>query len=229
MNFAVLLLGGVGTRTGLNIPKQFIKIKEYPLFYYPLKSLDDSKNIDKILLVADLNYASYIKTIIKKCNIKKVVSIVSCGENRMLSVRNALTTLKHKFSIKDDDICLIHDAARPLLDETTISNNVSLAISKKAVTTVLASEDTLCLSNDSQISSYLNRDLVFKILTPQTFEFKLLYDAHINSNKIYTDDSHIIYDLNVPVSVVLGNKKLFKVTTMEDLTLIRYYLSLENK
>ena len=140
---------------------------------------------------------------------------------RQESVFNGLKEIK-SFAT-DNDIVLIHDAARPLISKEIISNNIEACLKHDAVTTALLSKDTVIHSiNQQSINDVPNRKELYQSQTPQTFRLSLILKAHEENKKSdATDDAQLVLSLGKNVFIVEGSSLNFKVTTDEDLTMLK--------
>lgn len=216
MNVALIVAGGSGKRMGLDIPKQFVIIDGKPLLFYAVHAFAFHKDIDDLVLVVPKDYKEEVEGYIKKYSLPKISSIVVGGETRQQSVKNGLDEIKRK-GIQDDDIVLIHDAARPLVSEDIITENVRLARSYGAVMTALPSVDTVVKGTRS-VEKFLNRDEIYLEQTPASFMFKVIYDAHIKAKgNDASDDCSLVKENGIDIQIVKGNRNNFKITTQEDL------------
>lgn len=228
MNYAIILLAGEGKRFGENIPKQFVKINGKPLCYYPIRAFQDNILIDQILLVIQKDYYPTIAKIVVDNNFNKVKYVILGGQTRKQSVHNAITYLSSV--AKNDDIVLIHDGDRPLVDDEIIANNIDAAKENGACTTAIASTDTIILSNEGKmINDIPSRKYCYQVQTPQSFKFSIIKDAHNKSigNENVTDDAQLVLKINHPVYLVEGKTSLLKVTTKDDLAVIKAFISEE--
>ena len=145
MNIALIVAGGTGNRMGLDIPKQFVLVNNKPILIYTIEAFLKHPQIDDIYLVIHQDYLDEVNGWIKTYNLNKVKAVIKGGETRQISVFNGLKEMK-KNGIKDDDIILIHDAARPLVNSTIISNNISTCQKYGAAVTSLGATDTILFS-----------------------------------------------------------------------------------
>ena len=199
MNIAIIVSSGKGTRIrNYNLPKQFIVIKNQPIIAYTLKTFQNASKIDKILVVTSKEYFSLMQEICLENKITKLISIVEGGKTRQESVYNALKYLK-EYQIKDDDIILIHDGVRALISEEIITNNIKASEKYDGVSTALKVKDTIIKVNEEDIlEQTLNRDELYQVQTPQTFKFKIIYNAHLkyaNNFNLFTDDATLVKSL----------------------------------
>ena len=109
MIYFVLLCGGKGERTGLDTPKQYVLIKNKPVFMYSIDQYNKINDAKKLIIVADPHYFGFIKENLNK----QKVTLVEAGASRQESVYNALKSVR---KINNDDIVMIHDSARAYLN-----------------------------------------------------------------------------------------------------------------
>ncbi|EDT79015.1 2-C-methyl-D-erythritol 4-phosphate cytidylyltransferase [Clostridium perfringens] len=229
MNIAIILAGGSGSRMGSDIPKQFIDIYGKPLVIHTIESFDINSNIDYIAVVCKKEWQEDFMIWTRKFGINKLRWIIDGGKTRQESILNALEKIKE--DCNSDDIVLIHDAARPLISQRIIDDNVSMAKKHLAVDTVISSPDTIVNSKDNEtIFNVPLRKELYLGQTPQSFQYGLIYEAHQNArdNKILdaTDDCQLILKMQKKVFLVKGDKLNFKITTFEDLLLLKSIIKL---
>ncbi|MFA5481677.1 MAG: 2-C-methyl-D-erythritol 4-phosphate cytidylyltransferase [Bacilli bacterium] len=221
MNIALILAAGSSHRFNAEMPKQFYEINGRPLIWYAIDSFQKVKAIDLIVLVAKQDHADYLSKIVQDNNFSKVQHIILGGQTRQESSFNGVKFLKN--IAKDDDIVLIHDAARPLVSERIIVDCIEAAIKYNAATTALPADDTTAISFDGEVIGFMpERKNVYRIQTPQAFKLGMIYIAHhLLKNEVdSTDDAGLIFKTFMPVHLVKGDKRLMKVTSLEDV----YYL-----
>lgn len=225
MNIALILAGGKGTRMGMvDQPKQFIDIYGKPIVIHTMEAFDVHEDIDAIAIVCLKEWHDDIRIWTRKYELNKVKWIVEGGETRQQSVFNGLKAIED--DISPDDIVVIHDAARPLISHRIISDNIEEAKRFGAVDTVIPSADTIIQSKDDNIiSSIPVRKELYLGQTPQSFKYSIIWEAHKNASeetlKIATDDCRLVLSYGMDVHLVNGDKLNFKITTMEDLLLLK--------
>lgn len=229
MNIAIILAGGSGTRMGSDTPKQFIDIYGKPLIIHTLEAFDINKDIDYIMVACKNEWESQLKIWIRKYGIGKVKWIVNGGDTRQKSVENCLNILRNE--VLDEDIVLIHDAARPLISQRIINNNIKGALEYSAVDTVIPSSDTIIKStNGETIEDVPVRKELYLGQTPQSFKFSTIYEAHRNAKEKNiedsTDDCQLVIKNNNNVYFIPGDKLNFKITTFEDLLQLKAIIKL---
>ena len=231
MNIALILAAGSGTRMGnTNKPKQFLSIYNKPLIVHTIEAFEMHDDIDTILIVTNDTYIDDVKIWCKQYDLTKVQYIVAGGSSRQESVYNGLKKLE-KIGINDEDIILIHDAARPLISQTIITDNIEACKKYQAVDTVIPSSDTIIRSVDKEtICEIQKRSEQYQGQTPQSFTFKVINDAHeyaksINNTET-TDDCRLVLNMGKDVHLVNGSKLNFKITTFDDLMMLKALLKI---
>ena len=222
MNIAIVLAGGVGARLGADVPKAFVPVCQKPLIIYCLEVLNKSQFIDKIQIVAAEDWMAQVEEWTKEYEVhKKVVGFSIPGDNRQLSIFNALNDVK-VFARAGDSI-FIHDAARPNLSLDLIEESFEGMIGYDGVLPVLPMKDTVYLSHGGrQIDSLLKREEIFAGQAPETFVFGKYYEA----NRVLVESGEIekikgstepAIMAGMKIHMIPGDEKNFKITTQEDL------------
>jgi 2-C-methyl-D-erythritol 4-phosphate cytidylyltransferase len=224
---AIIVAGGKGIRMGQDINKQFIKLKDKEVLALTIEAFSKVEVVDEIIVVISEEEKEFcIKHIIDKYKFNKVKKVVAGGKERQESVYNGLINCN-----KNCEIVLIHDGARPFVTSKMIEESVACAKVFGACTVGIPVKDTIkVITTDNMIASTLKRDELFAVQTPQTFDYKLILEAHEyarNNNLVGTDDTVLIEMMDRNVKVVLGSYLNIKLTTPEDLIFGRAIL--ENK
>lgn len=232
MNIGIILAGGIGSRMGIvDRPKQFIDVYGKPIIIHTLESFDIHNDIDAIAVVCLPEWQEDLKIWLRKYEINKVKWLVDAGQTRQESTFNGLKAIRNEIS--DDDIVIIHDSARPLISNKIITNNIKGAKEFKAVDTVIPSVDTIIKSIDGEgINDVPLRKELYLGQTPQSFEYGLIMESHLDAikNKVEdsTDDCQLVLKSGKQVRLVEGDKLNFKITTMEDLLLLKAIVKIGN-
>lgn len=214
---AIILAGGKGKRMGLEISKQFIELKGKPILYYTLKKFIDNSYIDQIVLVLSKDEIQYCKEEILNKYSLKVDIVVEGGEERQDSVYNALK------SINKTDIVLIHDGARPFVNDRIIEDGIKYANYYGAAAPGVMPKDTIKIKDSSNFSiDTPDRSSLVAIQTPQVFKYDEILSCHEKvkeSGIIVTDDTMVAEMYNNKVYLYEGEYTNIKITTPEDLIL----------
>ncbi|MEG0308131.1 MAG: 2-C-methyl-D-erythritol 4-phosphate cytidylyltransferase [Clostridium sp.] len=229
MNIGIILAGGSGTRMGSDLPKQFIDIYGKPLIVHTVEAFDINPNIDYIAVICKEEFKEDLTIWVRKYGLTKVKWIVDGGDTRQSSVESGLNAIKDFCGEKD--IVVIHDAARPLISQRIIDENIEMAKVYGAVDTVIPSADTIIRTKTGEfIDEVPPRSELYLGQTPQSFEYGLIKKAHENARisniETATDDCQLVLKLDEKVYLVNGDKLNFKVTTFEDLLILKSVIKL---
>lgn len=235
MNTAIILAAGVGQRMrNGGLPKQFLKLMGKPIVVYTIEKFEKCDDIDQIVVVCHGGYVDYMTDLVKLYNLKKVVKIVVGGHDRQSSVKKGLDTIAEK-SYRDDDVVVIHDGVRPLVDVSTISENVRAAIQYGCAITVHPVTESVVITNadNTGIENFKKRADTYSMTAPQSFRFGELYKVY--SQKTYYEDRDIplldaamVYaDAGNEVHLVKEQGTNIKITTPEDFYYLKAILELE--
>ncbi|SDT42389.1 bifunctional cytidylyltransferase/SDR family oxidoreductase [Microlunatus soli] len=234
-NVAVILAGGVGSRVGMNIPKQLIKIAGKPIIEHTIIALSQSPLIDEIVIMMAPGHLDPVRAIVKTGGYTKVTQILEgagADGTRNDTTRAALAAL-------GDEDCnvILHDAVRPLVSQTIIEANVRALDEYTAVDTAIPSADTIIQvdgelqggkrvgSDQPVIADVLSRPLLRRGQTPQSFRLSVIREAYEfaaeDPNFTATDDCTVVlrYLPDTPIAVVAGHERNMKVTEPIDIYL----------
>ena len=214
MNSAIILAGGVGSRLGNNIPKQFLKINGQEILFYSVDLFKKHLQIDEIIIVVHVDWINTVTMNYPDCK------IVIGGNNRKESSLNGVI----KTNVKTKNV-LIHDAARPLLSPNLISKCIEGLKNYKAVAPIINSKNSL-IHIDENIIEYVDRTKIMQVQTPQCFNKEFILDV-LSSNLEGTDEVGMLLKKypNFNVKFVDGEEKNFKITTSIDFQLANLVLS----
>ena len=217
-NVAVVLAGGTGTRVGLSIPKQLIKIAGKTIIEHTIAAFQASSLIDEIVILMAPGHLDPVRAIVQNGGYDKVTQIVEGGETRNESTSRALEALG-----SEECNVLFHDAIRPLVSQTIIRDVVTALGTHQAVDTAIPSADTVVQVHDTPdethtIEDVLPRHLLRRGQTPQAFRLSVIRKAYELAWKdpdfTATDDCTVVlrYLPEVPIAVVTGHERNMKVT-----------------
>lgn len=228
MNIALVVAAGSGSRMkNTQEPKQFVKVNDKPLMIYSLETFNVHPRIDSIIVVTNEAYINDVEQLCKQYKLNKVKAVVKGGATRQESVFHGLEKVI-SLSNNKDDIVLIHDAARPLVSLKIISSNIEKVKECDAVSTVIKASDTIVSCLDSEtIDSIPDRKNLYQAQTPQTFKLAEIYNIHKanKDNNLATDDASLYIKSGKKVYLVEGDRSNFKITTDEDLLMLKGLLN----
>lgn len=220
MNTAIILAGGIGSRMKTDRPKQYILVKNKPIIIYSLEIFEKHKDIDKIVVVVSDEWKSYVEDCVCKYKISKVCGYVSAGKTRQHSIYNGLKFIAENAS--NTDVCIVHDAIRPLVSHEIISEIIIGAIEDDGAMPVISVKDTIYQSKDGKnIDNLLKRSELFAGQSPESFDFKKYFQIYSNvSDEEITNttgSSEIACRHGMNIRLIKGSESNLKITTIEDL------------
>ena len=220
--FAIIPAAGKSRRSGQLTPKQYIKFAGKELIVYTLEVFQKNKSVDEIIVAVHPDYFALLEKVRKKYKLTKISKIVKGGKERQDSVYNALLSI----DADQNDLVAVHDAARPLLPQKVLTNAILTANKKGNALVCIKAKDTLVKGTDI-VDSYVDREEVFYVQTPQVFRYKDLMramEAGYAADFYATDESMLIKNLGLKINIVIGSISNFKITTEDDLEFLRKHL-----
>lgn len=232
-NIAIIIAGGVGSRMENDIPKQFINVYDKPILIYTLEGFQRHPLIDEIEVVCIDGWHEVLKAYAKQYNINKLKWIVSGGKTGQESIRNGVYNLEGK--VDDDDIIIIHDGIRPLVDEFVLSD-VIIKCNKygNAVSSLPYNEQIFVIDDEQSTIKYIPRETLRRVSTPQAYKFKSLnekyHEAFEKEIGIYGSSytNTMMVELGERLYFAAGSDKNIKLTTKDDLEMFKNYLKSKN-
>ncbi len=222
MNYCIVLSGGIGSRVGADIPKQYIEINEKPIIAYTLDRILNAGCFDRLIIVAAEQWRDYIDSNIKEFYKKNNIQICYArpGATRQESIYQGLLECM-KFNVSGKDNVLIHDAVRPLLSEELLRECVKALENSEAVMPVLHVNDTIYQSdNGCGITALLERETLYAGQSPEGYRLKRYFEIntrYLSDLEHIRGSSELAYKGGMEVSFIKGEVSNFKITTQEDL------------
>lgn len=207
----IVLMAGLSTRFEGPKNKQLSLLNGKPVFQYSIDVF--ASRFNNLVVVVNNDNKKVVENYLDSKNYS--AKVVLGGATRQESVEHALASL----SLDQDDVVVIHDAARPLVDVFIINQVVKAAEENGASTAYLEATDTIAIKNEKEeIKSFVNRSTVAQIQTPQAFKFGVLKKAHEQAySSLATDDCSLVLANKGTVKLVKGDKKYHKITSLSDL------------
>lgn len=232
MATALIIAGGVGKRMGMDIPKQFIMVDGKPIIIYTLESFQAHPDVDQILVVCKEGWDETLWGYVHQYKLDKVKWIIKGGTLGQYSINNGVQFLKDHCD--DDDIVVIHDGIRPLVDELVLSDVIVKAKEYgNAVTSMPYNEQIFVKKTEETTTQYIDRNTLRRVSTPQAYQFgKLIwaYDKAVAEDIGMTDSSYtntMMVDLGETLHFAAGSDKNIKLTTTGDLQMFKAYLNMK--
>lgn len=229
MNIAIILAGGSGHRMGQDIPKQFLNVNDKPVLLYTLEGFQRHPQVDAIEVVCIDGWHDVVWAYARQFCIEKLKWVVPGGESSQESIRNGVFNLEGEMA--NDDIVIIHDGIRPLVDESVLTDVIGIAQEYgNAITSLPYNEQIFVADDEISTVKYILRETLRRVSTPQAYRFDLLdIKYHEAFEKgIAIQGSHytntMMVELGVRLYFAKGSDKNIKLTTKDDLEIFKAYL-----
>ena len=218
---AVILAGGTGTRLGLGIPKQLLKVAGKPIIEHTLAVFEAAPEIDEIIVLMAAGHVHDAERIVERAGFRKVTVIAEGGETRNATTRLALDAIG-----PEDCNILFHDAVRPLVNGRIVRECVNALWTYSAVDVAIPSADTIIQVDENDcITDIPVRATLRRGQTPQAFRSGAIREAYRraegDSDFAATDDCGVVlrYLPGTPIKVIDGSDENIKVTHPVDVHL----------
>ncbi len=217
--YALIAAGGSGTRFGSAVPKQFTEVRGKELIEYSVDAFASCGAVDAVIAVVPAGFTEHTAWLFRE---RKNVFVTEGGEDRNGSLIRGIDRLRSLFDIDEETVLLVHDAARPGVDERAITASIKAMSSFDAVTVAMRSVDSVAVSPDgSEMTDAPDRKNIYMIQTPQTFRpllYERLYEALDREGKEQLTESCSLFLRNgYKVGIVPGGQRYMKVTAPSDL------------
>lgn len=228
MVYAIIIAGGVGSRLGAPVPKQFVKVLGKPIIVYTMEHFQNHPEIDGIVLVCVDGFQEHLKSIVDNFGITKVMKIVKGGSEYERSIMNGVAALEGV--AKPNDVVMIHWSASPFINEEIISDNIRVC--KEKGNAITASYSYLLYgTNDGDCAKKnINRDTFMTLSAPQSFLYKVItyiYRQVEEKNMFDYVEAHtpaFMAELGMPIYFSKGSHANIKITEKEDVDIFLGYL-----
>lgn len=230
--FVILPAAGLGTRMTpghplSSAPKQFLELGGVPILIHTLRAFAAVPGVAEMCVAVRANEMERLTAQVREYGFAGKVRVVEGGEHRQQSVANALEAI----DCDDDDIVLVHDAVRPLIDVATIERTIRAVEKHSAAIVGLPAVDTIKqverTADGAIITSTIPREYIVRAQTPQGFRCGLLKRAFAEAAEdgfVGTDEASLVERSGAQVAVVQGSPANFKITQPGDLELAEFYL-----
>ena len=224
---AVVLGGGIGQRVGAALPKQLLRLGGRTLVEHCVAAFERAPGVDEILVVMAAGYVEQVRDMLAEAGFSKVTGVIAGGVARSDSTRVALG------AIGDSSDCavLLHDAARPLVDQRIIADCVAALEVHEAAGVAVPASDTIVITDNGVMHTMPRRETLWRCQTPQCFRLPVIARAHelaaADPDFAPTDDCGVVlrYLPGVDVHIVPGSERNLKVTYPQDLAVAEALLA----
>lgn len=234
MNYGLILAGGTGQRMrSSGMPKQFLMVYGKPIIIYTIEKFVNCKDIDSVVIACNAQYVDYMKELLAKYPLCKKVDVIHGGKDRQSSIQNGIDFINQNDGRKDD-IIVIHDGVRPLVEQNVISENISVAKKHGCAMTVKPVIESVVISNQESVefSDFKKRDDTYSLTSPQTFKLDVLVKAYKDVENVDAPipllDAALAYTyMGNKIHVVKEYNHNLKITTPEDYYILKALVELE--
>lgn len=228
-NIAMILAAGSGRRMGLDVPKQFVNVYGKPVVIYTLEAFEHNPLIDSIVVVCIDGWQEMLLNYAGQYKISKLKKVVEGGATVQESIKKGIDFIA-SFA-DDDDLVVIHDGVRPLVDDDVLSD-VIIKCQKygNAVSSLPYYEQIFVKADEISTEKYIQRNSIRRVMTPQAYKcgkLKKAYDRAFKENKGIGEASYantLMVDLGEKLFFASGSEKNIKLTTKENLELFKFFL-----
>lgn len=225
--FAILPAAGLGTRMAGPQPKQFLELAGVPILIHSLRAFAAVERVTQIVVAVRKAEMERVQAQVVEYGFAARARVVEGGENRQESVAHALAVIQ----AEPDDIVLVHDAVRPLIDAATIERTIEAVAEHGAAIVGLPAVDTIKqverTAHGALITATIPREFIVQAQTPQGFRFGLLKSSFAEATAdgfVGTDEASVVERAGHAVAVVPGSPVNLKITQPGDLELAEFYL-----
>lgn len=229
MNVAVILAGGIGSRVGESIPKQFIEVLGKPVLAYTIEAFQRHADIDAIEIVCIESYLDYLEDMVNRYHFDKVKWIAPGGDTFQQSVINGIDHLDQK--IAEDAIVLIHFGASPFVEGDIIADAIRVCEQHDACTSAVPYFLLSATKGDGiKTTEWVDRDNLMCMNSPHAFRYGYIKDIFAEArekdllDKVEPHTTSLVLALGKPLYFSKGSQTNIKITTEEDLRLFEGYL-----
>lgn len=233
MDVAIVIAGGVGSRMGQEIPKQFISIEDKPVIIYTLEAFQNHPQVDAIEVVCLAGWEGVLRAYAKQFGITKLKWVVDGGSTGQESIRNGVFALERVLS--DEDIAIIHDGVRPMLEPEVLTDVIRVCEKYgNAVTSMPYNEQIFVVDSEGATTTeeYIPRETLRRVSTPQAYRFGELLACYKKafaegigvSGSSYANT--MMVELGKTLHLAAGSDKNLKLTTPENLEMFRALLAM---
>ncbi len=226
MVFVIITAAGSGSRFGAQVPKQFCLLDGRPVLCHTIDAFRHAIGDSDIILTLSADTLDLWQ---KLCEEHKFISpqIVIGGKTRFHSVKNGIDALKNK--VKDTDIIMVHDGARPFVNAEMCQRLSSAASEQYAAIPVVAVTDSLRQIEAEGVNHTVDRSMFRAVQTPQAFRADVLIKAYdITFSPEFTDDASVVETAGFSITLVEGAASNIKITHPSDLEIAHVLMHKNN-
>lgn len=231
-NIVVLLAGGIGSRFGADIPKQFVKVDEKPIIIHTVETFEKNNNIDELIIVCVEEWIDYVEDLVKEYNLKKVIAVIKGGRSAQYSLIEGINYINNRYP-NEDPIIMIHESVRPLINDEIIDDAFKVAKEHKvALSGYLSIRQSVWRTKDGESSMDYNLGYHCYLTTnPQTAKLSYINELiDVAKRNDFEFDKHSGIEpwmarYGYEAFFSYGIEENIKITTADDLDRFIFYLN----
>lgn len=232
MNIALIIAGGSGKRMGQDIPKQFLNVYDKPVLIYTLEAFEHHPGVDAIGVICITGWEDMVRAYAHQFSIDKLKWVIPGGETVQESIRNGVYHAAEEYDA--DDILIVHDGIRPLVETAVLSDVIRLAKEHGAAVSSLPYQEQIFLTEDgTSTDRYIPRETIRRVVTPQAYRLGKLEKTYRKAfeqgigihGSSYANT--MMTELGERLYLAAGSEKNIKLTTKEDFELFKAYIRME--
>ena len=225
MNIAAIFAGGSGVRMHTKSrPKQFLELNGKPIIIYTLELFDNHPQVDAIVVACIDSWIPFLKKMIRKFEITKVVEIVEGGETGQDSIYNALQAAE-RIAKGEETTVMIHDGVRPLITEQTITENLKTVEEFGSCITCIPATETFVVKQADGSLEIPERANSLIARAPQSFRLADIMTAHRRAisegRHDFIDSCTMMSHYGYTLKTIIGPMENIKITTPTDFFIFR--------
>ncbi len=231
--WVILTAGGVGSRVGSDIPKQFIHVENKPVIAYTMEAFQRHPSVTGIVISCLSGWEQVVETYAKAYGIDKLRGIVAGGRTNQESIANALAEVRDV--AQDDDFVLIHDGNRALVSQDIISNALAVAQREGSAVTAIPCTEVIArrdAGDEATSHETIRRECLARTQTPHVMRLGELLALHKRANEDGVDSAalpELMVLYGMAVHLTPGDEMNFKITTPSDLQIFRALVERERQ
>ncbi len=236
MIYGAILAGGSGTRMKtINIPKQFVEVEGKPIILYTIENMLKVRRFDFIYIAVHADYEEYMERLVReRVEEPRKIRILLGGKERMDTIHNVTDAIVADHGIGEEDVIVIHDAARPFVTEQILNDSIDAASKYGACVAAVPASDTMLHSVSGDVVDDIPvRSEVYHGQAPDSFNLKHFLDMQAalteEQRRAISGTSQICTMNHQQIHMIPGDTINFKITTDSDLALVRSVLQREGK
>lgn len=206
-----LMMGGIGSRFGAALPKQFTEVNGKPIFMHILDAYNTLDFVDNLVIITNPDWVELTNQYLDKFQSEKKIVLTEGGQSRSQSVKNGLIACKD--ISENEDLLLIHDTTHPYIDINAIKEAIGYMNDYDGVTLCQREYDTVYRIDNDIIVSEIPKKTVVSGASPEIFRYGDLYEMYIDAT------SEELEQLTSAGAMALSHKMRIKVVPMEYLNI----------